>query len=190
MCGPHKTTLFAVVGFAIANPHTCGSACCAMCLGFGVSCLILQCAGVLGFGGIVVLSSWHVVPTFLWSPQESYGFLSLPWFLTSQYSVQFAADWPSLGLSVVFCSHSKQLTHMCCVCLRFVDLWPCRCRVEDYWHGYKQFCYAYYSHSLAHESEFRESKSGASLSFLLSFAFIYCVLCATGFFTSMLCLCS
>jgi hypothetical protein len=34
-------------------------------------------------------------------------------------------------------------------------------RVDDYWHGYKLFCYAYYSNSVAHEAEFRHSKLGA-----------------------------
>ena len=35
------------------------------------------------------------------------------------------------------------------------------CRIEDYWEGYKLFCYAYYSHSMQHESEFRETKLGS-----------------------------
>lgn len=35
------------------------------------------------------------------------------------------------------------------------------CRVEDYWQGYKLFCYAYYSRSVRHEAEFRESKLGS-----------------------------
>ena len=47
---------------------------------------------------------------------------------------------------------------MCCVGFRFVDICHCRCRVEDYWHGYKLFCYTFYSHSLPHEHEFQESK--------------------------------
>ena len=34
------------------------------------------------------------------------------------------------------------------------------CRPEDYWIGYKLFCYAYYSHSFPHESEFRHTKLG------------------------------
>lgn len=46
----------------------------------------------------------------------------------------------------------------------FVDSRQCQCRVEDYWHGYKLFCYAFYSHSAAHESEFKDSKLGALLS--------------------------
>ena len=46
-------------------------------------------------------------------------------------------------------------------CLWFADCWKSFCRVEDYWHGYKLFCYAYYSNSEAHESEFRNSKLGA-----------------------------
>lgn len=35
------------------------------------------------------------------------------------------------------------------------------CRVADYWEGYKLFCYAYYSHSIEHETEFRQSKLGS-----------------------------
>ena len=38
------------------------------------------------------------------------------------------------------------------------------CRAEDYWEGYKLFCYAYYSHSLQHELQFQQSKLGLSMS--------------------------
>lgn len=34
------------------------------------------------------------------------------------------------------------------------------CRVDDYWLGYKLFCYAYYSRSVQHEAAFRGSKLG------------------------------
>ena len=44
------------------------------------------------------------------------------------------------------------------------DCWQCMCRVEDYWQGYKIFCYAFYSHSVAHESEFKNLKLGGPLS--------------------------
>lgn len=40
----------------------------------------------------------------------------------------------------------------------------CVHRVEDYWRGYKLFCYGYYSHSSRHVQEFRESKLGACIS--------------------------
>ena len=46
-----------------------------------------------------------------------------------------------------------------------VDIQPLVCRLEDYWVGYKLFCYAYYSHSFPHVSEFRNSKLGSSISF-------------------------
>lgn len=36
--------------------------------------------------------------------------------------------------------------------------------MQDYWEGYKSFCYAYYSHSARHATEFRESKLGACFS--------------------------
>ena len=34
------------------------------------------------------------------------------------------------------------------------------CRVEDFWVGYKLFCYAFYSNSVQHEGEFQQSKLG------------------------------
>ena len=36
-------------------------------------------------------------------------------------------------------------------------------RAEDYWRGYKLFCFAYYSHSVRHEAEFRATKMGLRL---------------------------
>lgn len=33
-------------------------------------------------------------------------------------------------------------------------------RAEDYWVGYKLFCFAYYSHSVRHEAEFKATKLG------------------------------
>ena len=43
-------------------------------------------------------------------------------------------------------------------------------RVSDYWCGYKLFCYAYYAHSVPHESEFKDSKLGAWHSSFLCFS--------------------
>ena len=37
-------------------------------------------------------------------------------------------------------------------------------RAEDYWLGYKFFCFAYYSHSPPHVLQFRESKLGSIIS--------------------------
>ena len=45
-----------------------------------------------------------------------------------------------------------------------IDFCMHACRVEDYWEGYKNLCYAYYSHSLQHESNFWQCKLGAWLS--------------------------
>ena len=39
------------------------------------------------------------------------------------------------------------------------------CRASDYWEGYKLFCFAYYSHSVEHETEFRHSKLGSCFLF-------------------------
>lgn len=39
--------------------------------------------------------------------------------------------------------------------------WTIFCSAEDFWLGYKSFCYAYYSHSSQHESEFRLCKLGS-----------------------------
>jgi hypothetical protein len=43
----------------------------------------------------------------------------------------------------------------------FVPSPTCVSRVEDYWEGYKLFCYAYFSHSLQHESAFKQTKLGS-----------------------------
>ena len=56
--------------------------------------------------------------------------------------------------------HSKCVLMCSGVCLCFVTRLECVCRVADYWEGYKLFCYAFYSHSLQHEFEFRQSKLG------------------------------
>ena len=47
-------------------------------------------------------------------------------------------------------------------------------RAQDYWVGYKLFCYSYYSHSPQHVVEFRESKLGASISSPLVFSCVFC----------------
>ena len=66
-------------------------------------------------------------------------------------------------------------THSWCVMvlphmhLFHIDLRMYVCRAEDYWEGYKLFCYAYYSHSLRHELEFHQSKLGSSMSWFSSF---------------------
>lgn len=57
------------------------------------------------------------------------------------------------------------------VCFGFVTKTRCFCRVADYWEGYKLFCFAYYSHSLQHETEFQHSKLG---SFLGCPAYVLC----------------
>jgi hypothetical protein len=42
----------------------------------------------------------------------------------------------------------------------FVDLMLHSSRAEDFWVGYKLFCYVFYSNSSEHEADFRESKLG------------------------------
>ena len=70
----------------------------------------------------------------------------------------FASVWGLL------CSHVVNFTPARRVGLCLYVLLRLFFRAEDYWRGYKLFCYAYYSHSVAHESEFRDSKLSASLS--------------------------
>ena len=57
-------------------------------------------------------------------------------------------------------------------------LWMSVCKAEDYWEGYKFFCYGYYSHSLQHEHKFRHCKLGsimcARLAFVGAFWFQSC----------------
>lgn len=66
------------------------------------------------------------------------------------------------GASVCwFWSQSVCLTVRFCALLVLVAVRQTLRRVEDYWEGYKLFCYSYYSHSVAHEEEFRRCKLGA-----------------------------
>ena len=46
------------------------------------------------------------------------------------------------------------LTLRLCALLVFVTVRQSLVRVEDYWEGYKLFCYSYYSHLVPHEEEF------------------------------------
>jgi hypothetical protein len=62
------------------------------------------------------------------------------------------------------------LSCLTCTCYWIVGFLAHACRVEDYWEGYKLFCYAYYSHSAQHESEFQQSKLGTL--FAPSFRFV------------------
>ena len=57
-------------------------------------------------------------------------------------------------------------------CARFRH--PATClQVEDYWQGYKLYCYAYYLYSSGHVSEFRATKLGEQIcSFLLAHAIV------------------
>ena len=43
------------------------------------------------------------------------------------------------------------------------------CSIQDYWEGYKLFCYAYYSHSMQHEYDFQQSKLGSLLAYSICF---------------------
>lgn len=68
---------------------------------------------------------------------------------------------------------SPPLVHsleVCCavritVCFECVTHMGCLCRAVDYWEGYKLLCFAYYSHSVQHETEFRQSKLGSCFLF-------------------------
>lgn len=52
-------------------------------------------------------------------------------------------------------------------------LWMSVCRAEDYWEGYKLFCYGYYSHSIQHEHEFRHCKLGSFMGARLAFVGVF-----------------
>ena len=93
-------------------------------------------------------------------------------FIAAQLDIQFWYVWCVWRrLQSAFFFHES--LHLCLAChervcpslskLNYasIDLRECVHRVEDYWQGYKLFCYAYYLHSAQHESEFRESKLGA-----------------------------
>ena len=56
-----------------------------------------------------------------------------------------------------------------------LDFLLCVCRVEDYWIGYKLFCFAYYSNSHQHEAEFEHSKLGGFIAYIV-FAYYVCAI--------------
>ena len=58
------------------------------------------------------------------------------------------------------CIESNSVYNITSLRVLFVPSPTCDYRVEDYWEGYKLFCYAYYSHSLQHEYAFKQSKLG------------------------------
>lgn len=64
-------------------------------------------------------------------------------------------------LNCGYCVFSRFLAG--CWRLRFPNFRERLHRVEDFWQGYKLFSYTYYSHSVRHESEFRDSKLGTWL---------------------------
>ena len=95
--------------------------------------------------------SWHPAP-HLWAMLATTSHLSF-WVLSSHRCagpLWQLADWDPCAppFLVLTCFHGRAR------------------RVEDFWRGYKLFCFAYYSHSAHHVVEFRHSKLGASLSFL------------------------
>lgn len=59
-------------------------------------------------------------------------------------------------------------------------------RVQDFWCGYKLFCYAYYSHSAQHKAEFRESKLGGSHSAIYWLRLVLLGLCSVSVCCGML----
>ena len=69
-------------------------------------------------------------------------------------------------VSIMFCvaCHVNWpfVSHKLCV-------WIYLCRAEDYWVGYKFFCFDYYSHSLQHQHEFRECKLRSSMAACFDF---------------------
>lgn len=80
-----------------------------------------------------------------------------------------------------------QFIGMLCSAFCDVDHSQCLCRAEDYWLGYKLFCYAYYSHSSTHEAEFQATKLGSTSSSALDFAVFQCGILCSGVFASMVC---
>lgn len=55
----------------------------------------------------------------------------------------------------------RTLQVVCCVNDWHIEFRLCACRAEDFWQGYKLFCFAYYSNSEQHVAEFRHSKLGS-----------------------------
>lgn len=67
---------------------------------------------------------------------------------------------------------SMCLSRLTCFFSWLVVFRPNVCSVQDYWEGYKLFCYAFYSHSVQHEYEFQQSKLGSLLAYTNCFVSI------------------
>ena len=96
-------------------------------------------------------------------------------------AVSISTPLPSLPFSRPFAS----VVSMCLSCLTCFFCWLLVfrthvCSVQDYWEGYKLFCYAYYSHSVQHEYEFLQSKLGSLL------AHTICLFSIAWFYTALL----
>lgn len=139
----------------------------------GFSCFRPCC--LLFFGGVllfrVVSCGWTTrlcmivhPPTSLCAAASSAGsscaFLPYARQILLHGARKFVVDWSWLGLFAITYTHSTTLTSVCFVGVCDAGPWPCRCSAEDFWEGYKFFCYAYYSNSTAHELQFRETKLG------------------------------
>ena len=79
------------------------------------------------------------------------------WVFATSFDAAHAIVCVSPGLY----GHRTCLQGLTCLGLMFVCVHGAFCRVHDYWRGYKLFCYAFYSQSGSHESEFKDSKLGS-----------------------------
>ena len=147
------------------------------CAGLPVCTVIVPCGGDSGFYGgacSVSMSYGGQLPFRGTCKFVCCLCCILPRELSQFWSSQQIAptwDWLLSG-----CTHSWKSPGMCFLAFSFIDLWHCRCSAEDFWHGYKLFCYAFYSHSEPHEAEFRATKLGAFFElhrFRLSFPVVF-----------------
>ena len=82
------------------------------------------------------------------------------------------------------CGNFVACPDVCCVFRVYAQS---LCRPADYWHGYKLFCYAYFSHFVPHEAEFRATKLGRYPSSPLRWIFFQPAISSAGLFSCVLC---
>lgn len=118
------------------------------------------------FWGILCRKPFFNTPQFHHSPLDISRSFPIPFVHHSVAVCMFLAQEHLQALKlgvitfgIVFECTCNCLT-MCSNTVFAIELQTCVCRVDDYWLGYKLYCYAYYAHSFQHEAKFRQSKLG------------------------------
>lgn len=124
---------------------------------FRISLLGFLCSHVCGFGTTFFPI---ICSTCMWCPSVVMKWLQplLSDFACCLYARRILSQCVTVSMVNTLAACLARCTHLYG---QYIDSHENACRVADYWEGYKLFCYAYHSHSVRHEAEFRESKLGS-----------------------------